>query len=80
MYDEGNDPSLELDGLELAPSGRGYTLSLLVPPVFFKYVIGVKGITLSTIEKDTKCKLKIPKKGQEGSIGGCALIRMCMCI
>ena len=71
VYDEGEDSTMELDGLEPIPisAGGGYSLSLAVPPIFFKFIIGVRGATRSNIEQETKCKLRIPFKGQEGSLG-----------
>lgn len=72
-YDEGNDPlSEQLEGLEQTPGG-GFSLSLPIPPVFFKYVIGYQGATVETIERDTNCRLRIPRWGQEGNIGGLTL-------
>ena len=69
VYDEGDNPSsLELEGLEKVAGGR-YALSLPMPSVFFKYIIGTKGNTRTSIEKDTKCLLRIPRKGVEGNIG-----------
>ena len=72
VYDEGQESGLHLEGLESIPSerGGGFSLSLPIPATFFKYVIGAKGVTRSNIEEDTKCKLRIPRKGQDGDLGG----------
>lgn len=50
------------------PSGK-YSLSLAIPDVFFKYIIGRLGSTRENIERDTKCRLIIPRKGERGDIG-----------
>jgi len=68
VYDEGEDATLELEGVEQTPGG-GYVLHLPIPSVFFKYIIGREGKTKSNIEKDTMCRLRIPGKGREGDIG-----------
>lgn len=67
-YDEGEDVCEELEGLEKTAAGK-FVLSLPIPPVFFKYIIGVGGATKTTIEKDTGCRITIPRKGMEGNIG-----------
>ena len=65
-YDEGEDTSIQLEGLE--QMSWGYRLPLPIPSVFYKYIIGAKGATRENIESDTKCKLRIPKKGASGNI------------
>jgi len=72
VYDEGQESGLDLEGLEPMPPerGGGYSLSLPTPATFFKYIIGTKGVTRSNIEEDTKCKLRIPRRGQDGNLGG----------
>ena len=67
-YDEGDEPFSELEGLVSLPGG-GYSLSLSIPEVFFKYIIGHRGSTRSNIEKDTKCRLTVPQRGRGGDIG-----------
>lgn len=71
MYDEGDDCTTELEGLEQIPAraGGGYSLSLAIPPIFFKFIIGTKGATRANIEQETKCRLRIPHKGQDGNLG-----------
>ncbi len=73
VYDEGQEDGLELEGLEQIPPerGGGYSLAPPIPPAFFKFIIGSKGATRAIIESDTKCKLRIPRKGQEGHLGKC---------
>ena len=45
-----------------------YELKLLIPNIFFKYVIGRQGKTKETIEKDTHCRLQLPRRGEDGPI------------
>ena len=68
MYDEGEDITAELEGLEQLPNGT-YQLKLPVPSQFFKYIIGKEGRTKKGIERDTECHLSIPSRGIEGDIG-----------
>ena len=67
-YDEGEDTTVELQGVEPLPGG-GYLIRLPIPSVFFKYIIGREGKTKTNIEKETGCKLKIPSWGVEGDVG-----------
>jgi hypothetical protein len=67
-YDEGDEPLSELEGLVSLPGGR-YSLSLSIPEVFFKYIIGYHGNTCGNIERETKCRLTIPQRGKTGDIG-----------
>ena len=67
-YDEGEEPLSELQGVVQLPGGR-YSLSLAIPDVFFKYIIGRFGSTCENIERDTKCRLTIPRRGARGDIG-----------
>ena len=71
VYDEGQESGLELEGLEQIPpeKGGGYSLAPCIPPAFFKFIIASKGVTRANIESDTKCRLRIPRKGQEGRLG-----------
>lgn len=55
-------------GLADLPGGKGCYLPLEVPAVFFKYIIGTKGSTRGSIERDTGCTLRVPRKDQEGKI------------
>lgn len=66
-YDEGDEPLSELKGVVQLP-GRMYSLSLPIPAVFFRYIIGSKGSTRENIERDTQCRLTIPRRGEEGDI------------
>ncbi len=68
VYDEGNDSLLDMEGLEPNPRGEGYILALAIPPAFHGFIVGYKGATRMNIEKETKCHLRIPPKGQAGSI------------
>lgn len=67
MYDEGEDTTAELEGLEQLPNGT-YQLKLPTPSQFFKYIIGKEGRTKKGIERDTGCHLWIPSRGVEGDI------------
>ncbi len=58
----------DMEGLEQTVGG-GYVLRLPIPSVFFKYIIGREGKTKSSIERDTRCRLRIPGRGKEGEIG-----------
>lgn len=69
-YDEGDEPLSELKGLVQLRGGR-YSLSLPIPDVFFKFIIGCQGTTCENIEKDTMCRLSIPRVGMEEDIGEC---------
>ena len=71
VYDEGQDTTMELEGLEQIPAnaGGGFSLSLAVPQIFFKFIIGAKGATRANIEQETKCLLRIPRRGQDGNLG-----------
>ena len=68
VYDEGEDTSVELEGVEQTSSG-GYMMKLSIPSVFFKYIIGKEGRTKANIERDTRCRMTIPNRGTEGDIG-----------
>ena len=69
-YDEGEEPEwAELDGVEELPGGVGYSLRVATPSVFFKHIIGREGRTKANIERDTKCRIRIPPRGKEGDIG-----------
>ena len=69
-YDEGEEPEwAELDGVEDLPGGVGYSLRVATPSVFFKHIIGREGRTKANIERDTKCRIRIPPRGKEGDIG-----------
>ena len=69
-YDEGEEPEwAELDGVEELPGGVGYSLRVATPSVFFKRIIGREGRTKANIERDTKCRIRIPPQGKEGDIG-----------
>lgn len=71
VYDEGDNLYEEVEGLEQT-SGGGYLLRLnSIPSVLFKYIIGREGKTKASIEKDTRCRVRIPAKGKEGEIGTC---------
>jgi len=53
VYDEGEDATLELEGVEQTPGG-GYVLHLPIPSVFFKYIIGREGKPSQTLRR-TPC-------------------------
>ncbi len=44
-------------------------LRMVIPSDFYKYIIGWKGGTKSSIEKDTKTRIRVPQRGTEGDIG-----------
>ena len=64
---EKEEEERELAGSRKLHSGE-YELCLPTPPVFFKYIIGREGNTRRGIERDTKCKLVIPRQGQSGPL------------
>ena len=75
--DYANDYSNEYDveescvvgnSLEKGPNGE-YSLSVSIPSVFFKYIIGKKGETKKRIETETKTRITIPRQGEAGNIG-----------
>ena len=51
---------------ELASGDFEATMDL--PSVFFKYIIGKEGKTRATIERDTGCRLRIPRREEDGPI------------
>lgn len=59
--EEGDDEVQEL-------SNGFFKITLNIPSVFFKYLIGKEGKTRSMIEKDTKSSLKIPRRGELGPV------------
>ena len=64
---EREEEERELHGSRKLRNGE-YELYLPTPPVFFKYIIGREGKTKQGIERDTKCKLVIPRQGQSGPL------------
>ncbi len=44
-------------------------LRIVIPSDFYKYIIGRQGGTKSSIEKDTKARIRVPQRGTEGDIG-----------
>ena len=59
--EEGEDAVQEL-------SNGFFKITLNIPSVFFKYLIGKEGKTRSMIEKDTKSSIKIPRRGELGPV------------
>ena len=48
---------------------NGFRLSMAIPSVYFKYIIGKKGDVKRRLENDTKTQIRIPRQGEEGHIG-----------
>ena len=69
MDEGGEDDETELEGVESLPGGRGFMLRMVIPSDFYKYIIGRQGGTKSSIEKDTKTRIRVPQRGTEGDIG-----------
>ena len=55
------------DAVQELPNGS-IQVTLNIPSVFFKYLIGKEGKTRSTIEKDTQSFIKIPRRGELGPV------------
>ena len=72
VYDEGEDLSEELKGVEHTRGG-GLLLRMDIPEVFYKYIIGRQGKTKNSIEKDTGCRIRIPGRGRTGDVSECTL-------
>lgn len=72
VYDEGEDLSEELKGVEHTRGG-GLLLRMDIPEVFYKYIIGRQGRTKTNIEKDTGCRIRIPGRGRTGDVSECIL-------
>ena len=72
VYDEGEDLSEELKGVELTRGG-GFLFRMDIPEVFYKYIIGRQGRTKTTIEKDTGCRIRIPGRGKAGNVSECTV-------
>ena len=43
-------------------------ISLNIPSAFFKYIIGTRGDTKKRLEHETKTRIQIPGRGQEGDV------------
>lgn len=64
---EKEEEERELFGARKLRSGE-LELHLSTPPIFFKYIIGREGQTRRGIERDTKCKVIVPRQGQSGPL------------
>ena len=64
---DGDDEVYELGEVEELPN-RDLQIKINVPTVFFKYIIGKEGKMKQRIEQDTKCKIKLPHKGEKGPV------------
>lgn len=51
--------------LDIIETKRGLSLSLLVPDVYFKYIIGKKGETRRRMEAETHTQICVPKQGDK---------------
>ena len=69
VYDEGDESAVQLEGVEPTPGGGGFILKMDIPSNFYKYIIGRQGNTKASIEKETKCRIRIPRRGEKGDIG-----------
>lgn len=58
---------MELEGLERSRNG-GFLYRMDIPEVFYKYIIGRQGKTKSLIEKDTWCRIQVPRQGVKGDV------------
>ena len=47
----------------------GYRLSIEIPSLLYKFIIGKKGETKRKIEKETGTCIMIPRQGEEGNVG-----------
>ena len=50
-------------------TGDGFRVTLDVPSVLFRYIIGKKGETRRRIEEETGTHVRIPRQGEEGAVG-----------
>ena len=57
------------DSLNIEQTDYGFRLLILIPSVYFKYIIGKGGETKRRLENDTRTRIRIPKQGEEGNIG-----------
>ena len=57
------------DSLNIEQTDNSFRLRILIPSVYFKYIIGKRGETKRRLENDTRTQIRIPKQGEEGNIG-----------
>ena len=48
---------------------KGYKLSMEIPSLLYRFIIGKKGETKRKIEKDTGTRICIPGLGKKGDVG-----------
>ncbi|XP_041350250.1 activating signal cointegrator 1 complex subunit 1-like [Gigantopelta aegis] len=56
------------ESVDVRETKDGFTVSMDIPSVFFKFIIGKKGETRKNLEAETRTQIRIPKLGQEGEV------------
>ena len=63
-----DDEACDALGL-LEKTGKGFKLSMEIPSLLRRFIIGEKGEIVKKIRNDTGTCIWIPRKGEEGDVG-----------